>query len=50
MLRDSKLITEYYCDTHPKEKVVYYDYYENKFECIICKIDDRLKLFCPIKF
>jgi len=47
VLRDSKLITLYYCETHPQEKVVYYDYSENKFECNVCKIDDNLRLFFP---
>jgi uncharacterized protein (UPF0335 family) len=26
-LRESKEIVEYLCDSHPKEKVTFYDYY-----------------------
>ena len=55
MLKESKDMTEYFCETHPKEKVSFYCYEYKIFVCNTClaqkyKNIEKLKQFCPNKF
>jgi len=53
-LRESKDITEYFCETHPLEKISFFSYEKDKFICNVCLLlnyydREYLKLFCPKK-